>query len=109
MEKANTSLLSVLEENFRKFPDQEVVILSQVLAHKSNLGYEFRKQILQSVNGVEVRNLSHLAQILDEMQDNFISFEFRFGMKAVFEREISENCLPEILKEHNISKSRFLE
>ncbi|KAA8499896.1 Protease Do-like 9 [Porphyridium purpureum] len=109
MEKANTSLLAALLENFREFPDQEIVLMSQVLAHESNVGYEFRKQILQSVNGNPIRNLAHLGKFLDETKDDFISFEFNFGVRACFEKETSDACLPEILKENNISSARFLE
>ena len=45
-------------------PDQEVVLLSQVLAHSCNIGYETQRNlVLSKCNGELVRSLKHLKQV----------------------------------------------
>jgi len=47
-------------------PGERVVILSRVLPHPVNVGYEYlNDEIVTSVNGQPVRNLRHLAAIID--------------------------------------------
>lgn len=61
----------------RRFPDDEAVVISAVLADKSVEGYfGFHAALLRTVNGVEVRNLRHLAELLDSCDDGFVRFGF---------------------------------
>jgi hypothetical protein len=42
------------------------VVLSELLEHEVNLGYEmFARQQLQKFNGLRFRNLAHLVQLVD--------------------------------------------
>ena len=65
--------------------DQEVVILSHVLAHVCNIGYDsYRNMALRAVNGVPVRNLQHTKTLVEqaaaataaEAQGGRVVFEF---------------------------------
>ena len=47
--------------------DQELVILSQVLAHNCNIGYENnRNMLIRSFNGEAVKSLKHLKTMIDQ-------------------------------------------
>lgn len=51
--------------DYKESPGQEIVLLSQVLAHNCNIGYENAKNIvLSTVNGQKVNNLQHLRDII---------------------------------------------
>ena len=82
--------------------DQEVVLLSQVLAQNCNIGSEtHRNLVLQSFNGVVVRSLKHLKHLIDvasggvtllEVEEtkpnsNSFVFEFQNGNVMVLNRE----------------------
>ncbi len=104
--QAPTSLLAPATRFFRRFEGEEVLVLSQVLAGEITRGYELKHQILESVNGVTVRNLQHLADILDESKDIFIIFGLSNGVRIVLEREGAEGSMKALLVEHNIVSER---
>lgn len=53
-------------------PGQEVVMLSQVLAHTCNIGYEkMRDVVLSKYNGRRIINLRHLKNLIEEDHDYY--------------------------------------
>lgn len=80
----------------KKFADEQVIIISQVLATSENSSYEYLENTrLTKVNGVKILNLPHLATLVDSIvqsgltgdsQDKkYIRFEFSGGFCAVFD------------------------
>ena len=70
--------------------DEEVVLLTQVLAHECNIGYETcRNMVLRRCNGEPVRNLRQLCQQLASTAaaalPSTIHFEFANGMLMVLD------------------------
>lgn len=56
--------------------DEEVVMLSQVISHQCNIGYEMNRNLqLKSFNTIPIKNLKHLKYLLDEfdINDNYDS------------------------------------
>ena len=44
-------------------------MLSQVIAHSCNIGYEMNKNLhLKSFNNIKIKNLKHLKQLIDEFE-----------------------------------------
>ena len=53
------------------------MVLSEVLEHEANLGYElFHRQHLLKFNGATVQNLAQLAQLVDACKTGEMVFEF---------------------------------
>lgn len=51
-------------------------MLNQILIDEINTGYQsLQNTILVSVNGVKIKNLAHLAQIVDSCTDTFVRFD----------------------------------
>jgi hypothetical protein len=51
-------------------PGEEVVMLSQVIAHSCNIGYEMNKNLqLKSFNSVSIKNLKHLKDLIDAFSE----------------------------------------
>ena len=49
--------------------EEEVVMLSQVIAHSCNIGYEMNKNLqLKSLNNIPIKNLKQLKSILDQYE-----------------------------------------
>ena len=56
-----------LTDSTCKFEDEEVVLLSQVISHNCNIGYEMQRNIkLVTFNGHTIRNLKHLSFLIQE-------------------------------------------
>ncbi|CAK9091324.1 unnamed protein product [Durusdinium trenchii] len=70
-------LLHLLENGHRRCADHEPLILTQVLASELTVGYsELEYEVLESFNGIQVRNLRHLAELLDGSKDTYLRFGF---------------------------------
>jgi uncharacterized Rmd1/YagE family protein len=55
-----------LADSMQTETDEEVVMLSQVIAHSCNIGYEMNKNLrLMKFNNVEIKNLKHLKELVD--------------------------------------------
>ena len=90
----------------------EVVVLAQVLAHRSNLGYENYYDLhLVKFNNIDVRSLRHLAELIGESTGSFMTFEFapkEGGRLIVLDRETNDQVTKEVCAEHAIGKSHVL-
>ena len=100
-------------------PGQELVLLSQVLAHSCNIGYEnSRNMILHTYNGVKVLNLKHLKRLLyntttehadalsssadQSSSSDKLLFEFTNGMILVLDRQSAMEAQYELCAQHFI-------
>jgi len=98
-----------VSSKYREHKDDEVVVLSQVLAHKENLGYEnYRALHLVEVDGVKIRNLRHLKKMLEEGKGEFVRFEFApHGRHVVLERAVMEKVTQEVCEGEGIKESYY--
>ena len=102
-------LLGKVKQPLQRHTDQ-VVILPQVLAHRSNLGYDkLSDLVLEKVNGQTVHSLEHLKQILDHDNDHdFLTFEFKPGNEiVVLERSQVEQATKDVCREHSILRPYY--
>ena len=64
-----------------------MVLLSQVIAHKCNIGYEGSHNMqLVKLNGQPIKNLKQLKEMLFCTKDPNLVFEFRSGQQMVLDR-----------------------
>lgn len=91
----------------------EVVVLSQVLANKANLGYEHLMDLhLLEFNGIEVRCLRHLQKLIEESTEPFMCFQFApkdTGRLVVLDRETNEQVTKVVCAEHCIRAPYFFQ
>ncbi len=92
----------------KKHPDEEVIVLSTVLADRLNQGYQgFRSEILTKVNGKPVRNLRELISMIENCQDDFITFCFGDqDTPATLNRKKMLQQTPQILKRYRVPADR---
>ncbi len=89
------------------FPgEQLVVIASPFFSHDLDLGYEKEPVawVVKSVNGIPIKNLQHLAQVLNDSKDEFLKFEFAgTGLETfVFPRQAMKDSTEGILSDNDI-------
>jgi S1-C subfamily serine protease len=90
----------------RAFPDEEIVILSsKLLTHSIGSGYTPGPfAVVGKVNGVTVKNLKHLVEILRDTKDEYVVVEFadKGTETMVFKRKEVEEAQDSILEESEI-------
>jgi S1-C subfamily serine protease len=82
-----------------------VVIASPLFPHKLGQGYSNpRAQVVKSINGIRVKNLNHLVEILRDSKDDFISVECdtRYGETMVFPRAQMLAATDDILTDNGV-------
>ncbi len=88
------------------FPGQRLVVVSsQFFPHKLATGYSNPVcKVLQSVNGIPIKNLGHLVEVLRDCKDEFVVFSFdtRDMDKLVFRREEILAATPGILTDNSV-------
>ena len=88
------------------FPGEELVVISSpFFPNKLAQGYSNpRTQVVKTVNGIPVKNLKHLVEILRDTKAEFITIEcyHRFGETMVFPRAQMLAATDEILTDNGV-------
>ncbi|KAM3735437.1 hypothetical protein ACB098_10G088100 [Castanea mollissima] len=100
-------LLAKAHYSLAKFKGEQIVVLSQVLANEVNIGYEdMSNQQVLKFNGTRIKNIRHLAHLVDSCKDKYLVFEFEDNYVAVLERETASAASSSILKGYGIPSER---
>jgi hypothetical protein len=88
------------------FPDEELVVVSSpFFPHTLSKGYSNPTAlVVKTVNGISIRNLNHLVQVLRDSHDEFdeISYWGRHGENMVFPRKKMRTATEELLTDNGI-------
>ncbi|KAL8100914.1 protease Do-like 2, chloroplastic [Apium graveolens] len=100
-------LLAKARYSLSRFKGEQIVVLSQVLANEVNIGYEdmSNEQVLK-FNGTRIKNIHHLAHLVDSCKDRYLVFEFEDNYLAILDREASSVASSCILKDYGIPSER---
>jgi S1-C subfamily serine protease len=100
-------LLAKARYSLAEFAEEQIVILSQVLANEVNIGYEdmCNEQVLK-FNGIRIRNIHHLTHLIDSCTNKYLVFEFEDKYLVVLEREACSAASPGLLKDYGIPSER---
>ncbi|CAN6372756.1 unnamed protein product [Urochloa humidicola] len=79
-------------------PDEQLVVISQVLVADINIGYEgITNAQVVSFNGRPVKNLKNLVTMVENCKDKFLKFDLKFGRIVILETETSKATAQDIL------------
>ena len=88
------------------FPDERLVVISSpFFPHKLAQGYSNpRSEVVSTVNGIPVKNLKHLVEILRDSRDEFIRIEGvgRYGETMIFPRAQMLAATDDILTDNDV-------
>ncbi|XP_065876030.1 protease Do-like 10, mitochondrial isoform X2 [Euphorbia lathyris] len=102
----NSSPRRLCERALRELPKksgQQLVILSQVLMDDINAGYERLAELqVKKVNGVEVENLKHLCEIVEECTAKSLKFDLDEDRVIVLNYNSAKIATSKILERHRI-------
>lgn len=97
------SELYLASKSPRKYVDQQYVVLTRILADDVNYGYEDEtEKIVTKHNGVEIKNLKHLYQLISETKTGLVRIELSDHSILVFDAEEANKKTENILKKHKI-------
>ncbi len=103
---AMASPLALRRADRPAFPGEELVVISSpFFPHKLSIGYsQAQSRVVESVNGVKIRSLSHLVATLRDAKDEFLVLEFagRRFETLVFPRKEMMAATEEILNDNGV-------
>ena len=85
--------------------EEIVVVAAPMFDHRITKGYDSQHlSVVEKINGVEVKNLAHLAELFRDLDDKFITLEFaqRVGETVVFDRKALLASTEQILTDNGI-------
>ena len=89
------------------FQGEELVIITTMLTHRISKGYNNPiAQVVEKINGVRVKNLRHVVEILRDTDSRFIELDFagRLTETLVFDRQKLLGATEDILSDNGIRK-----
>jgi len=109
---SNTPPMEMVEKlrDVKDSPDDNVVVLTQVLGDEVNVGYQnFDSMVLASINGKKVHNLREAVELVESCQDEYITFEFEGDIPVTLNIGKLREATPRILERYHITADRFFE
>merc|ERR1712048_357288 len=83
---------------------EQLVVLTQLLAHDLTVGYEDLENILlETINGVRVQNLKHVKELTEDCRSGYLRLGLQANLTLVLKAEAINNATEEVLKHHNIT------
>ncbi|XP_019464284.1 PREDICTED: protease Do-like 9 [Lupinus angustifolius] len=104
--EAPVKLLDKLVHSMPQSPDEQIVVVSQVLVADINIGYEdiVNTQIL-AFNGKPVKNLKSLAIMVESYNDEYLKFDLEYDQIVVLRTKTAKSATLDILSTHCIPSS----
>ena len=103
---ASASPLALRRTDKPAFPGEElVVVASPFFPHKLSKGYSNpQARVVETVNGVKIKNLKHLVEVLRDSRDEFMVFAFagHGGESPIFPRKDMLAASEEILTDNGV-------
>ena len=91
--------------DFPKFEGERLVVVTSFFQHKLSEGYPNPvSQVVKAINGIPIKNLAHLTQVLRDCKEKFVSIEFfgRYANTLVFPRAEMVASIDTILTDNNV-------
>lgn len=107
---APAHLVSLAQDEILQEVDQQIVVINRILADDINYGIDSHVEcaVLKTINGIEIKNLKHLAQLIDQISNTevYIRFETRSNIIIVIECKQAKQSETKILKQNSIVHAR---
>lgn len=100
---APVELVQVATDTRAEFWGQQLVVLTQILAHELTWGYDsLENKLLKSVNGTPVRNLPHVAELVGAQEAGMLRLQLQSNRVIVLNAERLKGTTAEVLEKHGI-------
>lgn len=104
--EAPTALVAKVYKE-KESPDQDVVVLSLIMADEVNMGYQNIDCVeLTHVNGQKVKNLKDLIATIEQSNDEFITFTVGEDFPIILDLKKLKAATPRILERYRVPADR---
>jgi len=94
----------------KEHADEEIVILSQILAADINVTYQqYVPNAVTHVNRVPIRNLRHLVELVDSNKESFLRFDLESERVVILNAQDAVTQSECILEHHNIPSAKSVD
>mmetsp|Transcript_119232 Transcript_119232/g.338053 ORF Transcript_119232/g.338053 Transcript_119232/m.338053 type:complete len:581 (-) Transcript_119232:154-1896(-) len=101
--EAPVEIVHRVVEQRAEFPGEQLLVLTQVLSHDLTVGYEdLENMLLHTVNDTHVRNLRHVADLIDSCDSEYLRFGLQTNLVLVLKTEAAKKATAEALEQHGI-------
>ncbi len=88
---------------------REVILMQRVLPDAVNRGYQsWEDEVVRLVNGVPPRDMTHLAEIIDQAEGRWLRVLMEDGHLITIERAAAHAATERILQSYGIAEDRYL-
>ncbi|CAF1129412.1 unnamed protein product [Rotaria sp. Silwood1] len=111
-QKAPKNLVNLALHGHLQELNQQIVFINQILVDDVNHGIssDFANSVLETVNGIKIQNIKHLAELIDKISNNeddcYIRFEMENQKFIVISCKRARESEARILKQNSIAQSR---
>ena len=93
----------------KETPDQQIIVLTQVLANALTGGYqEIQCEIVWKFNGKKIRNLKHMVDMVTKTKDQYLRWDLSQDDCVIVDRQKAIDITPECLRVNMIGADRHL-
>lgn len=101
--KAPVEMVKWATQEHAEARDQQLVIMTQVLAHELTMGYENLENLrLLTVCGSPVRNLRHARELTDACVDGFLRLGLQHNLQLIIKADAARRATQDVLEKHGI-------
>merc|ERR1712232_155249 len=81
---------------------KELVMCSQRFDHEASLGYKCQGELLERFNGLHVKGLVHLSQLIQDCDTEYVELEFGNKSLVVVLRAACKAVEDDVMRQHGI-------
>ncbi len=88
---------------------KEIVLLSEVLADKINIGYhELGNNVVHSVDGQTINNFKHFVRLVEDSDSKYLLITVSLGTKILVDRQEMLRNTRRVIEKYSIETDRFM-
>merc|ERR1739844_816722 len=101
--KAPVEMVKWATQGHAEAPNQQLVIMTQVLAHELTMGYENLENLrLRTVGKEPVQHLRHAMELIDACTEGFLRLGLQHNLQLILKADAAKRATQEVLEKHGI-------
>jgi hypothetical protein len=105
--EAPIELVKISQDSRAEFEGEQLVVLTQVLAHELTMGYDqLENKLLLAINGTKVKHLRHVVELVESCDGEFLRFGLQTNHTIVLKTESAKKATADVLDKHGIPADR---
>merc|ERR1712139_159016 len=105
--EAPVELVKVASDTRAEFAGEQLLVLTQVLAHELTMGYDrLENMLLLNINGTKVKHLRHVVELVENCEGEYLRFGLQTNHTIVLKTQAAKKATADVLDRHGIPSDR---